>query len=58
MRETRTAPGFKEVLVPGDLEFRNQAKIDLEGLPIDASLNEQLKQLSIQQNVAFPASLT
>ena len=57
MRTTKPAPGFKEVLVPGDLEFRYQAKVDREGIALDSSLNEQLKELGVQQNVEFPAPL-
>jgi ureidoglycolate dehydrogenase (NAD+) len=56
MRQTTPAPGFKEVLVPGDIEFRNQAKIDREGVDLDASIIEQLKKLGDKLGVAFPVS--
>lgn len=56
MRETKPAPGFKEVLVPGDLEFRNQAKNDREGIRLDAPLMEQLRTLSDQLGVRFPVT--
>lgn len=54
MRQTKPALGFREVLVPGDLEFRNQAKNDREGIRLNASLTEQLKTLSNQLGVRFP----
>ena len=57
MRSTKPAPGYKEVMVPGDLEFEYQNKSDREGVHVDPSLNEMLKQLSVQQNVTFPTRL-
>ena len=56
MRQTTPAPGFKEVLVPGDIEFRTQAKIDREGVDLDISMIEQLKKLGDKIGVAFPVS--
>ena len=57
MRETKPAPRFSEVLVPGDIEFRNQARIDQEGISINPTLIQQLKELSVEQNVSFPNQL-
>lgn len=56
MRQTNPAPGFEEVLVPGDIEFRTQAKIDSQGIDLGTSLTEQLRALGHKVGVAFPAS--
>ena len=55
MRKTTPAPGFEEVLVPGDIEFRTQTKRDSEGIDLGASLTEELKSLGDKVGVAFPA---
>jgi len=57
MRSTKPAPGFKRVIVPGDLEFESQSKIDQEGISLTPSVGEQLKELSAQQGVSFPTEL-
>lgn len=54
MRQTKPAPGFKEVLVPGDIEFRTQARTDREGIEVDASLTELLKEVGGKAGVPFP----
>jgi len=56
MRQTKPAPGFNEVLVPGDIEFRTQAKKDREGVELDASLVDPLKKLGDKVGVAFPVT--
>jgi len=58
MRSTKPAPGFKRVIVPGDLEFESQSKIDQDGISLTPSLEEQLKILSAQQRVSFPSQLS
>jgi ureidoglycolate dehydrogenase (NAD+) len=57
MRQTKPATGFKEVLVPGDIEFRNQLRNDREGIRLDSSLTEQLRTLSTHLGIAFPTSI-
>jgi uncharacterized oxidoreductase len=35
VKSSRPAPGFEEVLMPGELEFRTQRRRALEGIPVD-----------------------
>jgi ureidoglycolate dehydrogenase (NAD+) len=54
MKQTPPAPGFKEVLVPGDIEFRTQAQKDKEGIDPGPAITQQLKDLAQKLQVAFP----
>lgn len=56
LRQTKPAPGFQEVLVPGDLEFRHQAKSDINGISLEHSIAEQLKNLAGKVGVTFPSN--
>ena len=55
LRQVKPAPGYQEVLVPGDLEFRHQAKCDSEGIAIEPSIAEQLMKLGGERRVTFPS---
>jgi len=54
MRQTPPARGFKEVLVPGDIEFRTQAQTDKEGVALGPALTDQLKAVGANVGVPFP----
>ena len=54
MRQTSPARGFKEVLVPGDIEFRTQAQTDKEGVALGAALTDQLKAVGMKVGIPFP----
>ena len=56
MRETKPAPGFEEVLVPGDIEFRTQDKKDREGIDLNDSMIEQLRKLGDKVGAPFPVT--
>ena len=43
MKSSRPAPGFKEVLVPGELEFRT-LECRQDGIPVDAATLLALRQ--------------
>jgi len=58
MRATTPATGFKEVLVPGDIEFRNQQRNDRDGIRLDPALSEQLKTLSTHLGITFPTPIS
>jgi hydroxycarboxylate dehydrogenase B len=44
MKSSRPAPGFDEVLVPGELEFRTLEKRRRDGIPVDAATLLALRQ--------------
>ena len=54
MKSSRPAPGFDEVLVPGELEFRTLRKRQKDGIPIDdqtlAALRNQAERLRVEFN--------
>ena len=58
MRATTPTTGFKEVLVPGDIEFRNQQNSDRDGIRLDPALSEQLKTLSTHLGITFPTPIS
>ena len=55
IHQVKPAPGFQQVLVPGDLEFRQQAKSDSEGIRVEPSIVEQLRTLAKRLNLSFPS---
>ncbi|HUY90200.1 MAG TPA: Ldh family oxidoreductase [Pirellulales bacterium] len=44
MKSSAPAPGFTEVLVPGELEFRTMRRREREGIPVDPTTLEGLKR--------------
>jgi hydroxycarboxylate dehydrogenase B len=44
IKSSRPAPGFDEVLVPGELEFRTLLKRQNDGIPIDAATLEGMRE--------------
>lgn len=52
IRSTRLAPGFSEILLPGELELKTRRTRQRGGIPIDdntlSTLNEQAKRLRVQ----------
>ena len=55
IHQVKAAPGFQQVLVPGDLEFKQQAKSDSEGIHIEPSIADQLRALAKRLNLKFPS---
>ena len=55
IHKVKPAPGFQQVLVPGDLEFKQQTKSDSEGIRIEPSIAEQLRALAKRLNLSFPS---
>jgi LDH2 family malate/lactate/ureidoglycolate dehydrogenase len=58
MRETvkgsRPAPGFEEVLIAGDPEWRTEEQRRRDGIPVSRGIWQQLSQLGQSLNVAVP----
>ena len=51
MKSSRPAPGFEEVLVPGELEFRTLEKRRRDGIPVDAATLLALRQHGVRLGV-------
>ena len=51
------APGFEEVLVPGEVEFRALGKREVEGIPLDDvsrdAILQQAEKLSVDTKELF-----
>ncbi len=44
IKSSRPAPGFEEVLVPGELEFRTLRQRQKDGIPVDAATLEAMRE--------------
>ena len=55
VKGTPPAPGFAEVLVPGELEARAEADADRAGIELDAATIAALEELGDAESVAFPS---
>jgi LDH2 family malate/lactate/ureidoglycolate dehydrogenase len=44
IKSSQPAPGFDEVLVPGELEFRTEIQRQKDGIPVDATVLEALRK--------------
>jgi len=49
-----TAPGFDEVLLPGEPELRTQARRERDGCPIPSEVHQLLSDLGAELGVEFP----
>ena len=57
VKSARPAPGYNEVLVAGDPEWRSEASRRANGIPIDGALRERLRVLACDSGVEIPDSL-
>ena len=57
MKSSSPAPGFEEVLVPGEVEFQTQRKREVEGVPLDGesrdAILQQAEKLSVDTKELF-----
>jgi len=53
-RNSPKAEGFDEILMPGDLEEREEAKRRATGLPVSPGIADQLRQEAQEIGVSFP----
>jgi LDH2 family malate/lactate/ureidoglycolate dehydrogenase len=53
-KSARLRPGFTEILVPGELEYRREQEHRRSGAKLDASVFNQLRELADRLGVAFP----
>ena len=56
LRAIPPAPGFGEVLAPGDPEDRARAERERNGVPIEPALWRTLNELSLELEVPVPAA--
>ena len=54
VKSTPAAPGFEEVLLPGEVEQRSLATRSKDGIPIPQATWEQLTELAVSLGVAHP----
>lgn len=54
VRGSRTRPGVREILLPGELEWRRQQAKLREGVPLDPVIYDELRQLAAERGVAWP----
>lgn len=57
-RNATPAPGHEKVLIPGDPEREMEALRAVSGIPIVASVVDDLRALAEKMNVPFPATIT
>ena len=51
MKESRKAPGVKEIFLPGEIEFKKFDVIKQTGIPVSDALEAELTELSITLGV-------
>ena len=54
VKASRLRPGFKEILLPGELEWRRQQEKSAGGIPLDPEVFEDLRSLAQECGVAWP----
>ena len=47
MKDSRKAPGFDEILLPGEIEYRTRARMMKEGFEVSGKLADELAELSV-----------
>ena len=55
MKNTQPAPGFKAVLMPGELDFRTKEKRLRNGIPLAERTWEELKGIAAELNITLDA---
>ena len=55
LQSSRLAPGFSEVLVPGDLEHRAATLAESRGVELPAATRDALESLAAREGLRFPA---
>ena len=54
VKASRLRPGVKEILLPGELEWRRQQEKTAGGIPLDPEVFEDLRSLAQECGVAWP----
>ena len=53
MKSIPPAPGFNEVLVPGDFEHRSRQKLLAEGIEVPLTIYQEIQQCAEELNVSL-----
>jgi len=54
VRGSRTRPGFDEIVLPGELEWRRMQHKLRDGVPLDAAIFAELRALASELDVRWP----
>ncbi|MFQ3567405.1 MAG: Ldh family oxidoreductase [Aggregatilineales bacterium] len=54
IKSSRKRPGFDEILVPGEIDYRREQTYRREGAMLDALVFDELAQLAAQLQIEFP----
>ena len=54
LKASRLAPGFDELLIPGELEHRSELRARKHGVPLPAPTVEALEALAVDEGIPFP----
>src|SRR5262249_19014339 len=54
VRSAALAPGFTEILIPGEPEYRTEARRRRDGIPVDDETWRQIADIARALNVALP----
>ena len=55
LKMTRLAPGFSEVILPGEPEHRAETVAESEGVELPAATMDALESLAAAEGLRFPA---
>jgi LDH2 family malate/lactate/ureidoglycolate dehydrogenase len=56
-KQSTIRPGFDEVLLPGEIEWRHLVTREQDGIPLNTSLVAELSRIANDLGVAFPSAL-
>ena len=54
IKSSKLRPGFDEILVPGEPEYRREQECRRNGVPVDSEVMEELAELASELNMNFP----
>jgi LDH2 family malate/lactate/ureidoglycolate dehydrogenase len=54
IKAAKLRPGFSEILIPGEVDYRREQEYRRDGAKLDADVFDQLADLAKQLNVPFP----
>lgn len=53
IKDSKKAPGVKELFLPGEIEFQRQRENEEKGVPIDESVMNELRNMAVKLEVEF-----
>jgi LDH2 family malate/lactate/ureidoglycolate dehydrogenase len=54
IKSSKLRPGFDEILMPGEPEYRREQECRRNGVPVDSKVMEELAELASELNIDFP----